>query len=91
MKRKAHCPVTHTQIKNFTASSWAQQLSIVNAFLGQIPERILIAMVKNTAFVGSANKNPFHFYHFDMTNFVLHISGVQHPSKPLTMYCSSPF
>jgi hypothetical protein len=62
-----------------------------NAFLGQIPEWILIAMVKNTAFVGSANTNPFHFRHFDMTNFVLYVSGFQHPSEPLTMGSSSPF
>ena len=61
MKRKAHYPVTHTQIKTFTASSGVQQVSIDNAFLGPIPERVLIAMVKNTAFVGSASTNPFHF------------------------------
>ena len=46
MKCKAHYPVTHTQIKTFTASSGAQQVSIDNAFLGPIPERILIAMDK---------------------------------------------
>ena len=33
MKRKAHYPVTHTQIKTFTASSGSQQISIDNAFL----------------------------------------------------------
>jgi hypothetical protein len=91
LKRKAHYPGTHTQIETFTASSGTQQLSIDNAFLGQIPERILIAMVKNTAFVCSANTNPFHFHHFDMTNFVLYVSGVHHPSEPLTVDCSSPF
>jgi hypothetical protein len=48
-------------------------------------------MVKNTAFVGSAATNPFHFHHFDMTNLVLYVNGVQHPSEPLTMDCSSPF
>ena len=58
MKRKAHYPVTHTQIKTFTARYGAQQVSIDNAFLGPIPEIILIALVKNTAFVGSASTNP---------------------------------
>jgi len=57
MKHKAHYPVTHNQIKSFTAISGAQQISIDNAFLGPIPERILIALVKNTAFVGSASTN----------------------------------
>jgi hypothetical protein len=91
VKKRRTNSVTHTQIQTFTARSGAQQIFIDNAFLGQIPETILIAMVKNTAFVGSANTNPFHFPHLDMTNFVLYVSGVQHPSEPLTMDCSSPF
>ena len=91
MKRKAHYPVTHTQIKTFTASSGAQQVSIDNAFLGPIPERILLGFVKNTAFVGSASTNPFQFHHYDMTSLVLYVNGIQHPSEPLTMDCSSPY
>jgi hypothetical protein len=91
MKLKAHYPVTHTQIKTFTASSGAQRVSIDNAFVGPIPERILIAMVKNTAFVGSASTNPFHFHHYVITNLVLYVNGVQHSSELLTMDCSSPF
>ena len=68
MKRKSRYPVTHIQIKTFTASSGAQHVSIDNAFLRPIPEQILIALVKNTAFVGSASTNPYHFQHYNMTN-----------------------
>ena len=83
MKRKAHYPLTHTQIKTFTASSAARHVSIDNTFLGPIPERILIAFVKNTAFVGSVSTNPFHFHHYDMLNLVLFVNGVKNPSEPL--------
>jgi hypothetical protein len=62
-----------------------------NAFLGPVPDRILIALVKNAAFVGSASSIPFDFHHYDITNLVLYVNGVQHPSEPLTMDCSSPF
>jgi len=68
-----------------------QQVSIDNAFLGPIPERIFIAMVKNTQFVVSASTHPFHFHHYDMTHLVLYANGVQHPSEKITMDCSSPF
>jgi len=91
MERKAHYPVTHTQVKTFTAGSGSQQLSIDNAFLGPIPERILIVLVKNAAFIGSASTNPFHFHHYDMSSLVLYVNGVQYPSEPLTMDCTSPF
>jgi len=43
---------------------------------------------KYTSFVGT---NPFHFHHYEMRNFVPYVNGVQHPSEPLTMDCSSPF
>ena len=46
MKRKAHYPVTHTQIKTFTASSGSQPVCINNAFLGPIPERILVVLLR---------------------------------------------
>jgi len=88
MQRILSC---YTHIETFTASSGTQQVCIDNAFLGPIPERILIALVKNTSFVGSASTNPFHFHHYDMTNLVLYLNGVQHPPEPHTMNCSSPF
>ena len=91
MKRKAHYPVTHTQIKTFTACSGAQQVSVDNVFLGPIPERILIALVKNAAFLGSSSTNPFHFHQCVTTNLVLYVNGVQHLPEPLTVYCSSHF
>jgi len=56
-----------------------------------VPDRILIVLVKNAAFVGSVSTNPFHFHHYDMSNLVLYVNGVQHPSEALTMDCSSPF
>jgi hypothetical protein len=71
MKRKAHYPVKHTKIKILTPSSGDQQVSINNAFPGPNPEKILISMVKNNAFVGSASTNPFHFHHYDMTDMQL--------------------
>jgi len=80
MKRKAHYPVTHTQIKIFSASSGAQHDSIDNAFLAPIPEMILVAFVKNTAFVFPTSTIPFHFHHYDTTNIVLSLNGVQKPS-----------
>jgi len=62
-----------------------------NSLLGPIPKRILIALVKNTSFVGSASTNTFHIDHYDMTNLVFYVNGVQHLPEPHTTDCSSPF
>jgi len=77
MKRKAHYSVTHTKIKPFTAISRTQQISINNAFLGQVPDRILVILFKYASFVGLASTNPFHFHHYDMTN-LMYVNVVQH-------------
>ena len=90
MKSEAHYPVTPTQITIFTASSGAQQVSIDNAYLGPIPDMIIVALVKNAAFVGFASTDPFHFHHY-MTNLMLFVNGVQHPPETITMVYSSPF
>jgi hypothetical protein len=90
MKRKAY-PVTHNEIKSFTTSSGTQQISINNAFLGPVPERILVFLVKNDSFFGSASTNPYRFHHYGMTSLVLYVNGIQHPSESLTMDCSTPF
>ena len=88
MKRKAHYPVTHTQIKTFITSSGRHQVSIDSAFLEPIPEKILLGFVKNTDFVGSAFTNSFHFPIIEMTFSVLYVNGVRYPSEPLTTDCS---
>ena len=91
MKRKAYYPVTYTQYKIFIAISGAQWVSISNAFLGPIPERIIIAMVKNPGFVCSASTNPVLLYYYYYINLVLYANGFQHLSVPVKMDSYSPF
>jgi hypothetical protein len=88
MTWKANYPVTLTQIKSFTANSGSQKLSIYNAFLGHIPERVILGIFKNTLSVDYGSTNPFYFHHYDMTSMVLCVNGVQYHSEPLTMDCS---
>jgi len=61
MKRKAHYPVTHSQLKTFTANFGTQHVSINNAFLEPVPDRILIVLVENLAFVPLPVRIPFTF------------------------------
>jgi len=49
-----------------------------------------MAMVKNAAFVGSACMNLFHFHHYDMTNLVPYVNGVQPPSELLKWIALRP-
>ena len=55
-----------------------------NLFLGQLPKRIVIGMVENTALNGDKDKNPYKFKHFDVNYLALHVDGKQIPAKPPT-------
>jgi len=74
-KRKAHHPVTHTQVKTFMANSGTQQVDINNAFLGPVSDQFLVVLVKMQYLLVCASTNPFHFQHY-MTNLVLYVNRV---------------
>lgn len=80
----AKYPITRVEIKTITIGTGIQSKSIDNLFLGQMPKRCIIGMVKSPAFNGDFNLNPFNFEHFDFNYLCLYLDSVQIPSKPLT-------
>jgi hypothetical protein len=77
--------LTEVELKIFTFSKGRQSLSINNAVLGLMPKRLVFTMVKNTDFLGSIDKNPFYFRHYDLTSFTLFVNGRQIPSDSLSL------
>jgi hypothetical protein len=55
-------------MKSFTLNSGVADHTISNAYLGQLPNRLIIGMVDSKAFNASPTKNPFHFEHFNLTH-----------------------
>lgn len=80
----AKYPITRVEIKTFTISNGIQSKSIDNLFLGQMPKRCIIGMVKSSAFNGNFKYNPYDFEHFNFNYLSLYLDSVQIPSKPLT-------
>ena len=52
-------------------------------FLGQLPKKIIIGCVRNTAFNGSYTENPYNFDHFGLNFLAVYLDGEQIPYKPL--------
>ena len=42
-------------------------------------------MVKNTEFLGSVTKNPYHFHHYDLSSFALKVNSRQVPTEGLSL------
>jgi hypothetical protein len=75
-------PIRRVDVKSFAISSGLQSTTISNAFIGQLPTRLILGFVSNAAYNGSINKNPFKFDHYNL-NYLCILNGNQMiPSKP---------
>ena len=82
-KTTAKYPVKRVETKVFSIPKHNMSANQENLFLGQLPNRIVLGLVENTAFSGVADKTPFNFQHYDIDFLALYVDGVQIPSKPL--------
>jgi hypothetical protein len=84
LRSNAKYPITRVDIKQITLPAPIQNKTIDNLYIGQLPKRCIIGMVRNTSFNGSYTTNPFNFEHFNLNYFSLYIDSIQIPSKPFT-------
>jgi len=77
--------MTRVDLKTFTFSAGSKSRSIDNAVLGPLPKRLLLTMIKNTDFNGSAETNPYKFRHYDISEFSLYVNGRRVPSEGLSL------
>lgn len=81
--RGAHYPLNHVVTKNFTVSQGTSSIDIESLFTGQIPNKVVLGMVKNSAFNGNYTESPFNFNTFDINFVALNVDGRQVPTKGL--------
>lgn len=79
----AKYPVSRVEVKSFTIPSGLLGKSIDNVYLGQMPKRVVIGLVSNTAFNGSNRHNPFNFQHYNVNFLAMYIDGQQVPANAL--------
>lgn len=82
-KINAKYPITRVEIKTVTIPAGLQSKTLDNLFMGQLPKRIILGLVTNTAFNGDFGKNPFNFQHFGLNFASMYVDGQQVPAKPL--------
>ncbi|XP_023242795.1 uncharacterized protein F54H12.2-like [Centruroides sculpturatus] len=77
-------PFRRTDVKVFTLTSGIQTTSISNVVIGQLPYRITLELVSNSAFNGNVKRNPFNFKNYDLNYICLSKDNQMIPSKPYT-------
>lgn len=81
----AKYPIRRVDCKTFNINTGSRNETKPNLFNGQCPKRIVIGFVKNSAFNGHYNQNPFNFEHFNLEAINLTVDGQQVMGKPLTL------
>ncbi len=79
----AKYPINRVECKTFSISQGSLQANQENIFMGQIPSRVIVALVEHTAFNGSYKMNPFNFQHFKLTKISLQVDGLDQHVKPI--------
>jgi hypothetical protein len=69
MHTTAKYPITRVDMKSVSLSKDIQSKYIDNLYLGQMPKRIIVGLLKSDAFNGAIDLNPFNFQHFGL-NFI---------------------
>ena len=76
-------PIRRVESKVFSIPRGNLDVNQENLILGQLPKRIILGCVYNSAFNGHYTQNPFFFRHLDLNFLALYIDGQQVPGKPL--------
>lgn len=73
--------MSRTTVKTLAIAAGQTTGNLDNLILGPIPNRVVIAMMTNTAFTGTYAENTYNFQHFNVTNISLKVNGNSVPTN----------
>ena len=61
-------------MKTLSVAQGISSLNLENAHVGQLANRVFMAMVDNDAYTGGIAKNPFNFQHFSASQVAIYLN-----------------
>jgi hypothetical protein len=77
--RRATYPLNRVWLRSYNLITGSQDALLTNVFLGGLPRRIIIGMIRSDAFNGSLTENPFNFQPFGLSHISCLVNAVQVP------------
>ena len=74
-KNNMYFPIKRVDCKVFTIPAWSLSAFKEGIISGQLLKKIVVGCVRNTAYNGVYNENPFTFEHFNLSNIAVPIDG----------------
>lgn len=82
---QANYPIDRVDIRTRSVAAGLSSLSWHNTYQGQIPNKVVIGIVNNSAYVGNFAENPFNFAHHSVRKVGVYVDGESLPGKPMTL------
>ena len=82
-KLTAEYHIDRKEVKVLSVAAGRRTVQEDNLVLGQLPKRVVIAMVDNDAFSGTIDKNPYNFQHYNLNYIQLYADNTPILAKPL--------
>ena len=72
-------PFARTDIRTFNIAEGNFGMNIEDIWQGEVPSKLVVALVKSQAYNGDYHLNPFHFEHFDVSDIGFFVNGEATP------------
>ena len=72
-------------VQTYNIASGQSSFQRTDLFLNKIPRRIVIGFVRNDAYVGNKDRNPFNFQLFGLKMLKLLVNGEEYPHAPIEL------
>ena len=72
-------PFARTDIRTFNIAEGNFGMNIEDIWQGEVPSKLVVALVKSQAYNGYYHLNPFHFEHFDVSDIGFFVNGEATP------------
>lgn len=78
-------PFQRTDIRTFNIAQNSYGDTLQDIWQGKVPSRLIVGMVKSSAYSGDFSLNPFHFEHFDVRSIGFYVNGEPTPRPPFKL------
>jgi hypothetical protein len=78
----AKYPIRRVEVKTFTIATGLRSKIEDHLFQGQLPKRLIVGIVSNSAFNGANNENPFEFNHYKVSKIEVSRDGKTLCTRP---------
>lgn len=83
-------PMREIKMRSYMVSSGTRTVSENYAYMGRMPRRLVLALVRDENATGSMTTDPFRFEHFDLSNIEIDCNGTKVPAYSIHLDHSNP-